>query len=326
MKTETSSQIVEYIKKNGASRVHDLVKNFKISPQAIHRHLKKLVQKQVLIKRGTAPVVFYDVQEEHTPTFVFPELSREVRDFIDEEYFYVDANGEVLTGVTGFQRWILNTYQQKAYRSLSEKYVETRMQWRSETSLIDATEKIRGTFKKSYLDHLFYLDFWSLPQFGKPKLAHLLTLGKSGQRKESIEEIAQKAKQPLFDLIKKHKVDSVAFAPHSIPRKLPFLKYFREQLELPVVEIEVAKALIGGIPVAQKSLSKLAEREKNARETILVPHVQSGLKKTLVIDDAVGSGATINELAKKMKEKGVRQVIGFAVVGSLKGFEVIQEI
>jgi len=50
-------------------------------------------------------------------------------------------------------------------------------------------------------------------------------------------------------------------------------------------------------------------------------------KKILLIDDAVGSGATINETACKMKlKKMTAEVIGFAVVGSFKGFDVIQEV
>ena len=47
----------------------------------------------------------------------------------------------------------------------------------------------------------------------------------------------------------------------------------------------------------------------------------------LLIDDAVGSGATLNETAKKLKQQfGVAQVFGYAVVGSLKGFPVISEV
>ncbi len=47
----------------------------------------------------------------------------------------------------------------------------------------------------------------------------------------------------------------------------------------------------------------------------------------MLIDDAVGSGATINETACKMKlKKMTAEVIGFAVVGSFKGFDVIQEV
>jgi predicted amidophosphoribosyltransferase len=49
--------------------------------------------------------------------------------------------------------------------------------------------------------------------------------------------------------------------------------------------------------------------------------------KVLLIDDAIGSGATLNETAMKLKETGMaKEVIGFAIVGSMKGFEVIREV
>ena len=48
----------------------------------------------------------------------------------------------------------------------------------------------------------------------------------------------------------------------------------------------------------------------------------------LLIDDAVGSGATLNETAKQMREKGIvgGKIIGLAIVGSYKGFDVISEV
>ena len=50
-------------------------------------------------------------------------------------------------------------------------------------------------------------------------------------------------------------------------------------------------------------------------------------KKVLLIDDAVGSGATLNETSLKLKEKELaKKVIGLAITGSFKGFDVIQEV
>lgn len=47
-----------------------------------------------------------------------------------------------------------------------------------------------------------------------------------------------------------------------------------------------------------------------------------------LIDDAVGSGATFNEAAKKLRKTDVvtNKIICFAVVGSYKGFDVIREV
>ena len=48
----------------------------------------------------------------------------------------------------------------------------------------------------------------------------------------------------------------------------------------------------------------------------------------LLIDDAVGSGATLNETARKIKSKGLisGKIIGLAITGSFKGFDVISEV
>ncbi len=47
----------------------------------------------------------------------------------------------------------------------------------------------------------------------------------------------------------------------------------------------------------------------------------------MIVDDAIGSGASMNEVAKKLKiEIGVEKVIGFCLIGSYKGFDVIREI
>jgi len=47
----------------------------------------------------------------------------------------------------------------------------------------------------------------------------------------------------------------------------------------------------------------------------------------MLIDDAVGSGATLNEVAGKIRNKGVaRKITGLAIVGSFKGFDVITDI
>ena len=91
--------------------------------------------------------------------------------------------------------------------------------------------------------------------------------------------------------------------------------------------IELVKAYIGDIPVAQKTLSKLEDRVINARGSIFIKNETKHYKTVLLVDDAVGSGATMNETAVKLKQTGVaKRVIGLAVVGSYKGFDVIREI
>lgn len=66
---------------------------------------------------------------------------------------------------------------------------------------------------------------------------------------------------------------------------------------LPQVKVNKIKT---PIIIQQKALSKIFERLANARNTFVVPQ-QKRYNHILIIDDAVGSGATINEVAIKLK-------------------------
>lgn len=110
-------------------------------------------------------------------------------------------------------------------------------------------------------------------------------------------------------------------------RKVSFLKEFRHFLALPCPSSTLDKVFTGKAPVAQKSLSKLADRIENANSTLFLRSENKHLKRVLVIDDAVGSGATLNAIANKLKTQANAEfVCGFAITGSLKGFDVISEI
>jgi predicted amidophosphoribosyltransferase len=47
----------------------------------------------------------------------------------------------------------------------------------------------------------------------------------------------------------------------------------------------------------------------------------------LLLDDAVGSGSTLNQIAGKLKQKDIaKKVTGLAIVGSFKGFDVVTDV
>jgi predicted amidophosphoribosyltransferase len=94
-------------------------------------------------------------------------------------------------------------------------------------------------------------------------------------------------------------------------------------LSLPIIKITKIKT---PIIVPQKTLSKLEERVKNAYNSIVVEE-QNVYNNILLIDDAVGSGATINETAKQINQKSLcrNNLIGLGVTGSYSGFDIIHE-
>lgn len=73
-------------------------------------------------------------------------------------------------------------------------------------------------------------------------------------------------------------------------------------------------------------MSKIFERVANSKNTFVIP-AQKFFNHVHIIDDAVGSGSTINEIAAKVKNKKVaKKVSGLAITGSFKGFDVISEL
>ncbi|OGR91342.1 MAG: hypothetical protein A2992_05030 [Elusimicrobia bacterium RIFCSPLOWO2_01_FULL_59_12] len=59
MKTQTRSQILKIIEKSGKIRPLELRKTLNISSQAVHRHLRSLIQQGIIEIKGSAPLVHY---------------------------------------------------------------------------------------------------------------------------------------------------------------------------------------------------------------------------------------------------------------------------
>jgi predicted amidophosphoribosyltransferase len=104
------------------------------------------------------------------------------------------------------------------------------------------------------------------------------------------------------------------------------MKQLEVSLNLSVKKINIVK-LKTPIIITQKTLSKIEDRTINARQTIEIEDYGK-YNNILLIDDAVGSGSTLNEVAKKIRQKNLcrGKIIGLSIVGSFKGFEVISEI
>lgn len=97
-------------------------------------------------------------------------------------------------------------------------------------------------------------------------------------------------------------------------------------LTLKIKKLDISKVKTE-IIVPQKTLNKLSDRIENAKKTIILEE-KSFFTNILLIDDAVGSGATLNETAAQIRDKKIcrGKIIGLAITGSYKGFDVISEI
>lgn len=55
--------------------------------------------------------------------------------------------------------------------------------------------------------------------------------------------------------------------------------------------------------------------------------MKSNASSVLIIDDAIGSGSTVNEIAEKIRSKfSIENVYAYAVVGSYKEFDVLSVV
>ncbi|MBU0485440.1 MAG: hypothetical protein KKB30_13125 [Proteobacteria bacterium] len=296
----------------------------------VHRHLKSLLAAGTIRKLGTPPKVLYRAVDPSQAN-VLPKLNQECIDYINANYLFVKADGQILAGLEGFQQWAIKTDQHRHFQSLAEEYVKVHSRhdemYRNNLGLIDATFKIEDTFSESSLDYLFYQDFYSIPKFGKTKMGQMVFLGKSGQNLAYIAKLADISSAYVKQIIETFNIDGIIFTPHSIPRKISFLNEYKRFLGLTTPCSTLTKVFADNIPIAQKSLAKLSDRIENAQNTIFVKDENRPFKRILVIDDAVGSGATLNTIAAKLKDICKTEfVCGYCLAGSLKGFEVISEV
>jgi hypothetical protein len=246
---------------------------------------------------------------------------------IEQNYIYVSPSGEMARGVEGFQLWCQkNKFDfAKEKKSLTQKIVTT--QKLKKDGLISAKKTILSGKKELHLDNIFFSDFYNLDHFGKTKLGQLVYLGKSSQNKELIREVAKLIKPAIKGIIMRYDIKMICYIPPTIDRKTQFLEVLKKGLQFNLSEISAIK-ISSATKVPQKTLRKLEDRIINAQTTIAVNPNQVIDGNVLIIDDATGSGATLNETAGKIRKiaKGNIKIIGYSVVGSFKGFDVISEV
>lgn len=329
MKTNTRQDILALIKKHGQVSPHQLQQELGFGAAAIHRQLRKLEAADSIIKIGAAPRTLYVLRDVRANLPTISSLPDAIAAIIEERYAYVNPDGVILKGVEGFAHWVQKTGEEKQFLSLAKEYVKVRQEadeWYRGQPWIDATSKFSQTFPETEIDQVAYADFYALPKFGKTKLGTYTLHAKVSQNVSLMKLLATETKPIIQSLIKDWNIQAVGYIPHSIPRNRPLLPVIARELALTLPEISVEKVYAGAIRVPQKSLSKLTDRVENAQKTLYVTE-NVPWQRVMLIDDAVGSGATLSEVAHKLKSQfATTFVAGFAIVGSYKGFEVISEV
>ncbi len=320
----TKDRIIALIKKSEQQTVKEISEKIGISSQMTHRHLKNLLAEKQIQKIGSAPIVFYTLSKKNRKKdFTF---DKKIEKIIENNFIYISPQGKRFNGIEGFVLWCEKRNfepinKSKEYKKTHDKYLAFK-----KNNIISAKHKLEETFKKNTcLDDVFISDFYAWEIFGKTKLGQLLLYAKQSQNKKIMKEVIENIESDVKNLIKKNKVDAIGFIPPTVKRQVQFMKILEQNLKLSLPKIKIVKVQTE-IMTPQKTLNKLQDRIENADNTIFVDE-NNIYKNVLLIDDALGSGATLNQVSCKIKKvKIAKKVYGYALTGSVKGFDVISEV
>jgi DNA-binding transcriptional ArsR family regulator len=322
-------KILAALKKNGDLSVKEMTELLDVSKQAIHAALIQLSDAGLIKKLGRSPKTIYKIETATAAeTFSAGDFDKAQLQYLEKNFLVITEVGGMLEGIEGFANWC-----QKRKLPLTktvQEYFITKKKYQDyyETSgLINGMPKLAGTkeYRHINLDAIYYLDFYAIERFGKTRLGTILHYAKQGQNKFLMKLLVQEIKDRMLAFIKQEKFDAIGFVPPTIRREVQLMKYLDTHLKINLPRLKIQK-ISGIIPVPQKSLNKMDERINNAENTFTINET-SQYRHVLLLDDAVGSGATLNQIAGKIKQKNVAQkVTGLAIVGSFKGFDVITDV
>jgi len=337
-------KIQKYIEEHGEATPKLLISHFQVSAVTVHHHLKALIKQNTIQKFGVTPRVFYRIvytpavsvsstftignDIHHGATMHFPRVSIAYSKLINENFYTISPSGTPEFGIVAFYHWV--TKRKLDFVKTAQQYADTVKKYESlknPLGLIDATQKIQESFPGTKLKKMYYVDFYSYPVFGKTKLGTLLLNAKQTMDIDLIEQTIEVAKPKILAIIKKHAINALAFVPPTISRKVQFMTELEKAFEniLPIVKLEKIRNTIA---IQQKTLKIFDDRVENAQNTIFVGD-ERHFKNVLIVDDAVGSGATIAVVSRKLlRQKTAQNTYAVSIVGSAnaKQFEVINEI
>jgi len=328
-KLANNKKALEFLFHNNENlSIDQIAKAWGCSLSLAKKNIKKFVDNGDVVKQGLPPqkIIYKLVFEDNVN-----DLSDEQKQILDKYYAYVTPDGQFLKGFSGFLYWAKNKSGRLDVKSLAQEYLDIRKKFYNDKNrvfLIDATEKINQVFKDDIkLTKLFHRDFDSLPIFGKTYLSQMIRIAKAGRTNTAVMTyIVDNIRDSIQYIIKTYNIDAIGFIPPTVMRKTQLMTFISKKLriDLPVVLISKNTGLA---PIQQKSLKKIEDRILNASKNIIISNSNT-YNNILLIDDVTGSGATLNETAKKLlNQKLARKVYGFTITGSAKAndFDVISE-
>lgn len=305
-----------------------------LSRTILHKYIKVLVAQGKLQKVGKGPHTKYkkvdDSVDDNIIESSWDSLSYEMKQFLDSHFLKFTPRGTRMVWYEGFVQRCQTRHLDIDIKAVAYRAIAHHLEGlRNECDLLDATEILHDRLSDMAMDRLYYADQYKWMDFGRWKLAELTFYAKQSQSRAMIRESIGLFVRQIECLVDASGVDAVAFVPWSITREYQLLSMIDAALyDISLPRVKIQKFYEWETKIPQKSLKKRSDRIENARETIYIRDEYVGdYDHVLLIDDFVGSGATLNETAKKLKAEWVEKVTGFAIVGNLDlTYDVIQEM
>ena len=247
---------------------------------------------------------------------------------LDEKFFKYDSDGRILKWLKSFlllcQKRALDRKDKiSAFDAINQQINHYRTQCR----LLNITHQFKIKHQYSALDELFYADAYTRAEFERGALSEQMFFAKQHQDKQQLKNLISLFYRNLECLLTTFDINAIALTPPSISRKVQILDLVDQFLDPSIPRIPLIKYSPSKILIPQKSLKRPEDRIQNAKNTIFIREEDIHYNTVLLIDDFVGSGATLNETAIKLKTAWVKKIIGFAFFGNLDlKYEVINEM
>lgn len=357
----TLLQIIQFLDTNGPSKIGSICDKFGSNRVSVGKILQTGIDLAYIQKDGKAPHSYYSITKLAKIHFVIAHdvvsqvqqsrnnsvrTNNEALSYSDRkalaDFYKFESNGKLLQWADGFIERCNNPKRKLDIHDAAKRYdqiISSIEQRKNNCGLIDVTQEfIQGMKSKQkqtavYIDTMYYCDRNNYDEFGRWPLAEKAFFAKTSSNidlnKMVIGEIL-----PVIDcLLHAHKIDAIGITPWSINRKVQVLWELKKALTkygIPFIPLE--KYFPNNIPVAQKSL-RWDQRFINAQSSIQInlpalQKIDKKFKTILLIDDFVGSGATMNISAQKIKQMEItNNIIWLAFVWNFDmSYDVINEI
>jgi len=329
----TLQKVLNLFKGNEKLWVTQLSQRSWLGRPVMHRYVKALVEHKKLKKSWSWPHVVYQLtdpalssQTENTPSVDFDYSTKSL---LDDIFLKFSPTGEKMLGAVWLVQWCKKRDLDVKQKADAYIQIYTHIEsLRDDCGLLDATTAFENNVDGYHMTATYYADQYKWMDFGRGKLAELTFYGKQSQSRRLIEESVGLFVDKITCLVREHSIDAIAFVPPSISRQQQLLYIINAHIDPSIPRVRIEKFYTGDTKIPQKSLKKREDRIENAQKTIYVrDETAKNYKTVLLIDDFVGSGATLNQTAKKLKDEGVEKVLWFAIVGNMDlRYEVINEM